>query len=64
MKLVLKNVLDLSFERALSNSKLDMHFLSIRDGIFENVLSLPSKFLLGRDMKGAGGAVLSKVLPL
>lgn len=31
-----------------------MHFLSIRDGILENVLFLPSKILLGRDMKGAG----------
>lgn len=38
IKLVFKNALDTSCEWALSNSKLDMHFLSVRDGVLKNVL--------------------------
>lgn len=60
MKLVLKNVLDIYFEWALSNSKLDMHFLSIRDGIIENVRSPPpQKFFWGGMWGEQERAVLS-----
>lgn len=44
IKLVFKNALDTYCEWALSNSKLDMHFLSIRDGVFENVVVLSQIF--------------------
>lgn len=54
MKSVLKNALDVSFEWALSNSKLDMHFLPIRGGILENFLFFCSKILLGRIVKERG----------
>lgn len=54
MKLVLKNALDIYFEWALSNSKLDMHFLSIRDGILESVLFSPLKNSVGKGCGGSG----------